>query len=207
MCTYIYIQSYIDIIALHSVLSHSVGIPLQKPSQPRQATGRPFLEYGTMARDDPKGFTGGQPVANVPELTSHPKTHILYELYHVVSLIYTVYIYIYISYPRYLKIWWLHLVVQRLIHTPMKCSQNQPTGVLSTAVTAQIGCPLLPNINQPWHDFALGAWVWRRPRRRGCPVGVETWEIICTRLTHTHTHIYIYISADPGRRKGERARE
>ena len=83
-------------------------------------------------------------------------------------------------------------------HTPMKCSQNQPTGVLSTA---QIGCPLLPNINQPWHDFALGAWVWRRGRR-GCPVGVETWEIICTRLTHTHyniyyiilcVHIYIYI--------------
>ena len=46
MCIYIYTQSYIDVIALHSVLTQSLG-SLWKPSQSRQATGRPFLEeYG-----------------------------------------------------------------------------------------------------------------------------------------------------------------
>ena len=43
---YIYTHSYIDVIALHSVLTQSLG-SLWKPSQSRQATGRPFLEeYG-----------------------------------------------------------------------------------------------------------------------------------------------------------------
>ena len=46
VCVYIYTQSYIDVIALHSVLTQSLG-SLWKPSQSRQATGRPFLEeYG-----------------------------------------------------------------------------------------------------------------------------------------------------------------
>ena len=46
MRVYIYTQSYIDVIALHSVLTQSLG-SLWKPSQSRQATGRPFLEeYG-----------------------------------------------------------------------------------------------------------------------------------------------------------------